>query len=97
MWVYVRYHGRDVDPIEPLNEMVAEIEKYGIVCHLRPARPDVFIASGDWANRMRIFYDNSRGIFVSEIIPHGECEWRQAGFLPPTSNARYFAQRTFRE
>ncbi|MFI6685392.1 hypothetical protein [Streptomyces sp. NPDC050485] len=92
----VRYHGRDVDPIEPLNEMVAEVVKHGVECRLRPERGDFLITSGAWAERMRISYDNGRGMFVAEVITYGENEWRQAGFLPPTSSARYFAQRVFR-
>ncbi|WP_158716945.1 hypothetical protein [Streptomyces rimosus] len=93
MWV--RYHGRDVDPAEPLNEMAAELKGRGIEYRLRPELGAILITSGAWAGRMSISYSNGQGMFVAEVIPYGEAEWRQAGFVPPTSNARYFAQRTF--
>ncbi|MFE9120891.1 hypothetical protein [Streptomyces sp. NPDC007172] len=91
----VRYHRRDVDPIEPLNEMVVEIKKFGIWSHVRHAARDVYVDSGAWAQRMRISYDNDQRIFVADVIPFGERDWRRAEFTPPTSNARHFAQRTF--
>ncbi|GGP71966.1 hypothetical protein GCM10010278_57460 [Streptomyces melanogenes] len=93
MWV--RYHGRDVHPAEPLNEMAVELKERRVEYRLLIGLGALLVTSGVWAERMLISYDSDRRFFVADVIPFGESDWRQVGFLPPTSNARYFAQRTF--